>query len=74
MNKTAYGLLAAALLWSLPASADEWADVATRSTLTAGKWCTTDGTDISCTEDAPGGAIDALDDIGDVEAASPSTK
>ena len=24
-------------------------------TLTSGKWCTTDGTDIDCTSDAPGG-------------------
>lgn len=73
MKYVAYGLIFTALLLGQAAYANEWADVATRTTLTAGKWCTTDGTDISCTEDAPGGAIDALDDIGDVDATSPST-
>lgn len=34
---------------------------------------TSDGTDIACTSDAPNGTVNALDDIGDVNAASPST-
>lgn len=53
MKNTAYGFLFLSWIWVGIAIADEWASVATRTTLTNGQLCYTDGTDLICDASAP---------------------
>lgn len=53
MKNAVYGVMFSFLVWSGASYADEWASVATRTTLTNGQLCYTDGKDLICDATAP---------------------
>lgn len=53
MKNAVYGVMFSFLVWGGASYADEWASVATRTTLTNGQLCYTDGKDLICDATAP---------------------